>query len=172
MEIPINEPTICVLAAEYGATYLLGSELITLKIPGAMTGEAYLFTEVISQPGGGPGFLHSHPAQESITVLEGEFDFSCIRDGRLVVQRGRPGNVVHVPGGIPHTYQNAGATSGRFQAVLSPATDMEGFFRTIGTPVTDRANLPAPAGPPDHEQFLAIARRYHIEPVAVPQGEE
>ncbi len=60
-----------------------------------------------------------------------------------------------------HTYHNAGSGRGRFLAVLSPAAEMESFFKEAGSPVEDPANPPAPT-PPDMGRFLALSNKYHI----------
>lgn len=156
-----SERTITAMAAGEGQAYLIGPEMVTIKVPGAETEGTQLVVEVSTPPGGGPP-LHTHPAQEIFFVLDGEFEFPTVRDGQTVVTRAGAGAVVHVPSGIPHTYHNAGSGRGRFLAVLSPAADMEGFFKEAGIPVEDQAHPPAPI-PPDMERFLTLSHKYKMD---------
>lgn len=154
-----SERTISATAAGEGQAYLIGPEMVTIKLPGAETEGRELVVEVNTPPGGGPP-LHTHPAKEIWFVLEGEFEFPTVRDGRKETTRAGAGSVVHVPGGIPHTYHNVGSGRGRLLAVLSPAADMEGFFKEAGLAIEDAAHPPAPP-PWDMERFLAICHKYH-----------
>ncbi len=156
-----SERTITAKLEGEGQAYLIGPEMVTIKVPGAETEGTHLVIEVTTPPGGGPP-LHTHPAQEIFFVLEGEFEFPTMRDERKETTRAGVGSVVHVPGGIPHTYHNVGSGRGRLLGVLSPAAEMEGFFKEAGRPVDDQAHPPAPT-PPDMERFLALSRKYHIE---------
>jgi quercetin dioxygenase-like cupin family protein len=156
-----SERTITATAAGEGPVYVIGPEMVTIKVPGAESEGTHLVIEVATPAGGGPP-LHTHPAQEIFFVLEGEFEFPTVRDGRTVTTRASAGAVVHIPGGIPHTYHNVGSGLGRVLGVLSPAADMEGFFMEAGLLVEDPTHPPAPA-PFDMERFLALSRKYHME---------
>jgi quercetin dioxygenase-like cupin family protein len=154
-----SERTITAIPATEGQAYLIGPEIVTIKVPGAETEGRELVVEVNTPPGGGPP-LHTHPAKEIWYVVEGEFEFPTMRDGRKETTRASAGAVVHVPSGIPHTYHNVGSDRGRLLAVLSPAAEMEGFFKEAGLAIEDAAHPPAPA-PWDMERFLAICHKYH-----------
>lgn len=156
-----SERTITATATGEGQAYLIGPEMVTIKVPGAETEGTHLVVQVDTPPGGGPP-LHTHPAQEIFFVLEGEFEFPTVRDGLQKTTRSGAGSVVHVPGGIPHTYHNVGMGPGRLLGVLSPAAEMEAFFREAGLPVEDPAHPPTPT-PPDLERFLSISSKHHIE---------
>ncbi len=107
--------------------------------------------------------MHTHPAEELFFLLEGDFEFPTLRAGQIHTTRATAGSVVHVPGAILHTYHNVSAGHGRLLGVLTPAGDMEAFFREAGIPLDDPDNPPAPAGPPDMAAFLAICGKHHIE---------
>ena len=154
-----SEQTITATAAGKGQAYLVGPEMVTIKVSGGETEGRELVVEVSTPPGGGPP-LHTHPAKEIFFVLEGEFEFPTVRDGQPVMTRASAGSVVHVPGGIPHTYHNVGSGRGRLLGVLSPAADMEGFFTEAGFPVDDQTHPPTPP-PFDMERFLALCHKYH-----------
>lgn len=160
------EQTITARAAGEGQAYLIGPEMIIIKVPGAETEGRDLVVEVSTPPGGGPP-LHTHPAQEIWYVLEGEFEFPTIREGQRVSTRASAGSVVYVPGEIPHTYHNIGSGRGRLLAVLSPAAEMEDFFKEAGVAIEDAAHPPAPA-PFELEKFLAVAQKYHQRILEIP----
>ncbi len=159
-----SEQTIIAMTEGEGQAYLIGPEMVTIKFPGAETEGAHVVIEIETPPGGGPP-LHTHVAQEIFSVLEGEFEFPTVRDGRKETTRATAGSVVHVPGGIPHTYHNVGLGRGRLLGVLSPATEMEGFFKEAGVPIDDPAHDPAhrpTSAPFDLDRFLAVCHKYHI----------
>jgi quercetin dioxygenase-like cupin family protein len=149
-----------------GQAYLIGPELVTFKVTGAETEGRDLVIEISTPRGGGPP-LHTHPAEESWYVIEGEFEFPTIRDGKRVTNRASAGSVVYVPSNAPHTYHNVGAHRGRLLAVLSPAAEMEGFFKEVGIAVEDVAHLPEPA-PFDMEKLIAISEKYHQQILDIP----
>ena len=59
-----------------------------------------------------PGVLaakHSHPGEEIIYVLEGELEYKL--EGKPPVTL-KPGEVLFIPAGTPHTAKNVGKTNG------------------------------------------------------------
>ena len=162
-----SEQTITSIPAGQGPTYLLvGTELLTFKALGEQTGGAYMTAEITTPPGGGPP-LHRHEPQELFYILEGEFAFPTVRNGELQTVRATPGDVVHIPSWIPHTYKNVGQQPGRFLITLTPPT-LEAYFEELGEPVSDPAHPPKP-GPLDWERIEAVQRKYHIEYLTPPQ---
>ncbi len=140
-----------------GASYLIIDNLVTLKVTGAQTDGAYAITETIVAPGGGVPGLHTHAAQETFYILEGEFAFPGL--GETV--RASAGDVVHVPGGVPHTNLNVGGTTARYLAVFAPA-GMDDFFAEVGEPVAYSATVPVLQGPPDMERFMGICQKHGV----------
>jgi len=105
---------------------LLLGETIFVKLSGADTGDRYEIVEEATPPQGGPP-LHLHKAQnEWLYVLEGRLLFEM--DGRQV--EGTAGTSVFVPRGVPHTFQNIGASPARLLGVAEPA-GLEAFFRDL-----------------------------------------
>ena len=159
--------TITRIPAGQGPTYLLvGTELLTFMASSSQTGGAYMAAEITTPPGGGPP-LHRHEPQEMFYILEGEFEFPTIRNGEIQTIRAIPGDVVHIPNWIPHTYKNVGQQRGRFLITLTPPT-MEGYFQELGEPVSDPTHPPQP-GPLDWERIEAIRKKYQIEYITPPQ---
>jgi quercetin dioxygenase-like cupin family protein len=158
--VATSERTITSTPASEGSVYLIGPEVVTIKVPGAETEGTHLVIEIETPAGGGPP-LHTHSAKEIFFVIEGEFEFPTVLNGQPVTTRASAGAVVRIPGGIPHSYHNVGTGVGRLLGVLSPAAEMEGFFKEAGILVEDKANLPAPA-PFDMERFVAISLKHHM----------
>lgn len=145
------------VASGDGASYLIIDNLVTLRVTGAQTDGAYAITETIVAPGGGVPGLHTHAAQETFYILEGEFAFPGL--GETV--RASAGDVVHIPGGVPHTNLNVGGTTARYLAVFAPA-GMDAFFAEVGEPVAYATTVPTPQGPPDMERFMGICRKHGV----------
>lgn len=145
------------VASGDGASYLIIDNLVTLKVTGAQTGGAYAVTETIVAPGGGVPGLHTHAAAETFYILDGEFAFPGV--GGTV--HASAGDVVHIPGGVPHTNLNVGGTTARYLAVFAPA-GMDAFFAEVGEPVAYSTTVPEPKGPPDMERFMAICDKHGV----------
>jgi quercetin dioxygenase-like cupin family protein len=147
-----------------GPTYSLIGELITFKVTSAETGDAFTVLELMSPPGGGPP-LHTHPAAETFMVLEGAFEFSGQDRGEPYAIPASPGDIVYIPGGVPHTYKTVSSTPGKALAVLAPGREMERFFAEVGMPVIDQSTLAVPPQPPSEAelaQLMASAGRHGI----------
>ncbi|HEU5434309.1 MAG TPA: cupin domain-containing protein [Thermomicrobiales bacterium] len=145
-----------------GPSYLVaGGELIRWKRRGAL-GDAYSLFENVTQPGYPGPPPHRHLGQdETWFVMDGSFAFDV--DGATIAAG--PGDCVHAPRGVVHTFRNTGTDVGRLLVVVGPAGDFEAFVEETGEPTT--ANLPpALDGPPSAaviERVLAGARRHHID---------
>jgi quercetin dioxygenase-like cupin family protein len=156
------------LKAPDGPSYFVIGDIITFKVTPEETGGAYLIVEAISEPGGGPYFLHAHEPQETFHVVEGVFEvYGQDADGEKYAIRAEVGDTVHVPGNTPHGFKNAGDVTGRMILTYHPAEAMVEFFKEIGIPMPDRATIPEMSGPPDMEHILTILRK-HMELVEVP----
>lgn len=142
-----------------GTTYNVIGELITFKVTQAETNGASTVVELIAQPGGGPP-LHTHPSAESFTILEGEFEFTGLEDGKPYTIRAKPGDTVFIPAGDPHAYRAVGATPGKTLLVFTPGAEMERFFAEAGTPV--RHGQPADSGPADLPALIAVAEKHGL----------
>jgi quercetin dioxygenase-like cupin family protein len=145
------------IPAGTGETYNIIGELVTFKVTSRETGGRFSVMELLAQPGGGPP-LHTHASAETFTIQEGEFEFSGLDAGEAYTVRATPGDTVYIPGGAAHTYKAVGDTAGRATLVLTPGTEMEGFFAEAGVRV-DEGQAP-PAGPPDIPALMAAAAKY------------
>ena len=142
--------------------WMVGTDLVTFKATGELTGGAYALFDSLVLPGGGPPPHIHHRESESFYVLEGEFEF--LAGERWIPAT--PGSFVHVPKGALHTLKNAGESVGRLLTLVVPA-GLDRFFEEAGEPGTD---ISSPPGPPDIEKLLETAARYGIEFPPPPGG--
>jgi mannose-6-phosphate isomerase-like protein (cupin superfamily) len=126
---------------------VLGSEML-VKVDSASSNGVVAVVEVAAPPGKGPPrHLHSREDEE-FYVIDGRVK---IWRGDEVLDVGRDG-VVFVPRGLPHTYQNVGASPG-------PGS-FEGFFREVWA---RRLSVP------EHlKEITEIAERYGLAIVGPP----
>jgi quercetin dioxygenase-like cupin family protein len=139
----------------FGGPYLVMGVTQYCRVRGSDTGGAYSVMEHIFPPGTGPAFLHSHPAQESIGIIEGEFEIYSPGPKGKVAQKGGPGTIHHVGAKSPHGLKNVGGKVGRAFVVFHPADVQERFFEDL------HVALQGSSGPPN----LAV-----LEPVFARHG--
>lgn len=117
------------------AMFVLG-DVVTFKITGEDSDYTYFLTEIVSLPGGGPEFLHTHVPQETFWILEGEYEvYGQDKDGEKYALEATPGTTVHVPGNVPHGFKNVGNTTGKLLALYAPVVHQPEFFKEIGIPM-------------------------------------
>lgn len=144
-----------------GRSYFVIGDVITFKVTGQETGNAYLIVEVISQPEGGPWFLHTHEPQETFYVVDGVFEvYGQDEQGEKYAIRAEVGDTVHVSAGTPHGFKNVGDTEGKMILTYHPAEPMLNFFREVGIPMSNRTTLPDMSNAPDNNQIMAIMQKY------------
>jgi quercetin dioxygenase-like cupin family protein len=127
--------------------------LDTIKASADQTGNSFALVETINSQGTGPP-LHVHDRfDRGLYVLEGEYTV-VVGDDRIVAEAG---TWIFVPRKVPHTWR-CDSSEGRILALLVPG-DVDGFFREVGEPVTDRSQLPQ-RREPNVEQLSNVAARY------------
>ncbi len=93
----------------------------------------------------------------TLYVIDGQFK---IWRGDEVLDVGR-GGIAFLPRGVPHTYQNIGASPGRLLTVITPG-GFEGFFRDVST---RRLSVP------EHlKEITETAEKYGLAIVGPPPG--
>jgi mannose-6-phosphate isomerase-like protein (cupin superfamily) len=95
---------------------------------------------------------HTHQGPEGFYVLEGQIEFVVGEQRRV----GGPGFWALVPGGVAHTFGNAGPTPARLLIIHAPAA--EAYFVAL-------QELWSKTDPPTPEEERALLRRYGLEPV-------
>lgn len=149
------------IKAADGASYFVIGDIITVKITGEETNGANLAVEVVSQPGGGPSFLHTHEPQETFYVLDGVFEvYGQDENSDKYAIRAAVGDIIQVPGNVPHGFKNVGDSVGRMLLIYEPAEPMLRFFQEIGIPMPDRTTVPDMSELPPPEEILPILRKY------------
>lgn len=124
---------------------------IDVIIGGENTAGAYSIFELNVPPGIGPG-LHIDTAwDEWWFVIEGTFAFTL--NGEPIQLEA--GGFAHGPKGIPHTFKNAGESTGKLVMVTMPS-GLERFFRNV--------HMASLNGRPDKEAFVKIMKAHRIEP--------
>jgi quercetin dioxygenase-like cupin family protein len=126
------------------------------------TGGELVEVEVTVQPNGFVAAAHLHPGQdERFEIIEGRLEF---RLGKEVLS-GRPGDVILVAAGTPHSFRNAGDAPARFRTEVRPALRFEQLIETMFSLAADgktnRKGMPNPVR-------LAVIARAHFDDVRLP----
>jgi len=132
---------------------LVGSDEIVLHA----SSEALLAGEVRMPPGGGPPALHRHAPDEVYRVERGTLVVYLDDEDGSELRRvaAGPGEVVHIPGGTPHTVRNESGAEAEAYVVFAPGGPMERFVRAAAALAAD--------GPPAIADVLALAGRHGVE---------
>jgi glyoxylate utilization-related uncharacterized protein len=103
--------------------------------------------------------LHTHDQSEVFHVIDGEIRLHAGGEDRIL----GPGMSDHASGGEPHGFSNAGDSTARVIAVMSPG-GAEGFFGEVGQQVDDRS-LPDPVEPTEEmlQSLFATGEKYGFE---------
>lgn len=130
------------------------------------TGGRCAILEMTVAPGAGAPPNHHAGEDESFFVLEGDFEFML--DGRVI--RAGKGDFVKIPDGALHAFTCTGDLPGRLLQVNAPGMPHEVLFTEGGEAMPDDTReIPAPSGPPDIGNIIAISQRVGIS-VVVPEG--
>jgi quercetin dioxygenase-like cupin family protein/catechol-2,3-dioxygenase len=141
-----------------GPAYWGPGDQITFLITGAETGGAFFMAEVSVPPAGGPPPHVHYREEESFHVLQGTLTIQA--GGKTVTAS--PGDFVHLPRGMTHSFQNTGSVDAKFLVVVTPA-GLEKFFEEAFYPATDRSSAPPLATEALLARLLAAAPRYGLE---------
>jgi len=134
----------------------LGPIAVRFLVEGAVTGgSAALFEfDVLEQTPAPPA--HSHDGwEETIYGLRGTLTWTV--DG-IATEIG-PGDVLCIPRGVVHWFENLGPETATQLAVVTPGVLGPDYFR-------DLAGLVQGGGPPDRGAMLDVMRRHGLTPEA------
>jgi uncharacterized cupin superfamily protein len=142
-----------VLEAGQGTVLTARGSAMFFKATRASTNGAFSLMERTLPPGGRkpPPHIHTN-CEEAFYVLDGEVEFSLGETTAV----GRPNRFVLVPGGIAHTFGNAGTAQARLLVIHAPAMDT--YFEELQA-------LWSGADPPSREEELALMHQHGMEPV-------
>ena len=148
------------LEPQAGEKIWITGDTVIIRATAVETGGAYTMIEAIASPGNGPPpHLHKNE-DETLYVLDGDFE---ILNGDKGLLRAKPDAVAFVPKGTVHRFRCVGEHSGRILLVYTPG-GIEGFFRESGRP----AVRDGPAPPLDSEEITRTEKagqRYGLEVV-------
>lgn len=141
-----------VFEAGQGAVLSARGSAMFFKATRASTNGAFSLMERTLPPGGRkpPPHIHTN-CEEAFYVLDGEVEF---RLGETTIIRGRD-TFVLVPGGVAHTFGNAGKTQARLLVIHAPA--MDAYFAELQV-------LWSGEFPPSRRDEIELMRRYGMEP--------
>jgi quercetin dioxygenase-like cupin family protein len=158
-----NDGRIFALAPNEGDAMFVLGDVVTFKITAAESDDHYFLTEIVSVPGGGPAFLHTHIPQETFWILEGEYDvYGQDDNGEKYAIPAPVGSTVHVPGNVPHGFKNVGDTTGKLLALYAPVVHQPEFFREIGVPMESSLDAMPVDQMPSNERILEILGRHEM----------
>lgn len=142
--------------------FVLG-DVVTFKITAADLDNAYFITEIISVPGGGPAFLHTHVPQETFWIIEGDYEvYGQDEDGSKYAIPAPVGAMVHVPGNVPHGFRNVGDTNGKLLAIYAPVVHQPEFFTEIGIPMESSLDRMPFDEMPSKERILEVLAKHEM----------
>jgi quercetin dioxygenase-like cupin family protein len=111
---------------------------VTERLPPTATGGRFSIIETVNQPGFGPP-LHRHHEAEIFRVLEGTYLY---RAGEQTLHA-TVGDVVSIPGGMPHTFRNITDKPARQLVLIVPGWDSVAMFTEFAGMFVDGVLDPA-----------------------------
>ena len=136
----------------------LGQISIRFLIDGPTTGASLTLFEFEVAPGAKVPVAHSHDAyDETIYGLEGTLTMTL---NGVPTEIG-PGDVLFIPRGVVHRFDNLHPTASRSLAVVSPGILGAGYFREIAAVI--KAAMESRT-PPDPAAIAQIMRRHGLTP--------
>lgn len=144
------------------ALFVLG-DVVTFKVTAEESENAYFLTEIVSEPGGGPAFLHTHVPQETFWILEGEYEvYGQDENGEKYAISAPVGSTVHVAGNVPHGFRNVGDTRGKVLALYAPVVHQPEFFEEIGIPIQSVLSSWPVDQMPSNERIIEVLGRHEM----------
>lgn len=159
MATPHDHAELDLVPPDPSLTLDIFGSLITFQVRSAETDGAYAVLETIVPPGRAKVLMHVHAAAETFQILDGEFEFHAVRDGKAVAFLATAGDMVHMPPNVPHGYRNVSKGASSFQTVIAPGA-MEGYFLELGMPTA--ADRPGKPGHPDMKLLAEVGERYGV----------
>lgn len=125
-------------------------------------GSIATFELMVPHSEGLPAPAHSHDAyEETIYGLEGVLTWNV--EGKLA-ELG-PGQVLCIPRGAVHRFDNNGTTDAKALCVITPAAIGPAYFRETFAAINEAAG-----GPPDKAKMFEIMHRHGLTPAALPKA--
>jgi len=133
-------------------------DLYNLLATGDETNDAmFQFEAIVPKGGGPPPHVHSRE-DETFYVVSGNLEI-LLGDS---LYQAKAGDFVYIPRGTVHRFKNVGGKTA-VQLVTFVPSGMEGFFREVFPPVTDRSAAPPPITDELIQKMNAAAPKYGLE---------
>jgi quercetin dioxygenase-like cupin family protein len=146
------------------ALSFLGNRIAYLEDP-ADNGDACLLYEGRT-PSGGMIPPHREDNHEAFYILEGEFQL----DVEGVAYRRTVGDFLRIAPGVLHSLTNVGPGWGRILFMVSPGSQHQRFFDTLGTPLEPHQDPHPLTKPPDFPAIAAAGEASGIDFASPPNG--
>jgi quercetin dioxygenase-like cupin family protein len=135
---PVSSTAGFLLSPSDGEKIWIVGDTLRFKATSAQTGGAFTVIENVSLTGNGPPpHLHENE-DESIYVIDGEFEILL----GAKTMRAEPGAFVFVPKRTVHRFRCIGDSPGKVLIHFIPG-GIEGFFREAGVPATNDGPAPS-----------------------------
>ena len=132
----------------------LGQLVIRFLLEGTATGGTLAMFEFDVPANARVPIAHSHDAyEETVYGIKGVLSWTV--DGR--VHQIGPGELLHIPRGAVHRFDNASGSDASMLAVVTPGVLSPAYFREL-------AALAAAGGPPDLAAIAEVMRRHGLTP--------
>ena len=153
-----NQDRIKHVPAGTGPAFWGPGDQLTFLLTGEDTEGKFFMAHASVPPGGGPP-PHVHRREdESFYLMEGAL---TVEVGGKTLEA-RPGDFIHLPRGIVHSFKNQGTGNATMLVMVTPA-GLERYFAETFDPAGDRAAAPPPPSPEMIARLMAAAPRYGIE---------
>ena len=134
----------------------VGQVSIRFLLEGSQTGGTLAMFEFAVPVGAKVPIAHSHDAyEETLYGLEGVLTFTV--EGKAIEIR--PGEVLSIPRGAVHRFDNLHPADAKALAVVTPALLGPDYFRDIAAILSASAG-----GPPDFAAIGAVMKRHGLTP--------
>jgi quercetin dioxygenase-like cupin family protein len=134
----------------------IGQLAIRFRLEGKQSGGSVAMFEFDVPAGAKVPIAHSHDAyEETIYGLQGVLTFTV--DGRQIEVG--PGDVLCIPRGAVHRFDNGHAADAQMLAIVSPGILGPDYFREIAAVIKAAAG-----GPPDPAAIAQVMRRHGLTP--------
>ena len=128
----------------------------TIKVTSEETGDAYVMMDIASGPGLGVP-PHMNEQDETHMVAEGTYGF-VLGDQHLVLNAG---DLVYVPRGVVHGFQNIGDSMGRIIFIASPGSPGESFVKELAVALAGKG-IADTADPAVLQKIVEIGAKHGV----------
>ncbi len=149
-----------------GRAFALMGSTLTFKDEAGENGDALLLFEHRCPPGDGVP-PHSEKNHEAFYGLDGTLEVEAAGQHHRL----QPGAFLSIQPGVVHSLHNPGPGWATVLTIVSPGSQHERFFSTLGEAIDDPANPPPPTQPATFERVAQIGHSCGIDFLPPPAGD-